>query len=118
MHFFLFLYLSTDLIHQLHSYTKILTLVSLLPISSFLHFYHYSSYSHSYSPHTRPDSPYYYPDSFYSHHFVPVFLHSYHSNPDSPYSHHSPHSVPQFPVPDFIDSQVTNETLILLKQKQ
>ena len=43
-------------------------------------------------PRSHPDSPHSHPDSSYSH-------------PDSPHYHHSPHSVPRFPILAFTDSQ-------------
>ena len=55
-----------------------------------------SPYSHPHSPHSRTDSP-------YSH------LDFQRSRPDSPCSHHSPHSVPRFPIPAFTDSQKKKE---------
>ena len=86
-HFLLFLALSTVIIRQFHSYTKILTRVLLIPTHSSLHFHpdsHHSHHSHPDSPHSHPDSP--------------------HSHPDSPHSHHFPHSAPQFPISAFTDS--------------
>ena len=61
----------------------------------------------------RPDSPHSHPDSPHSHHDSPHSqLDSPRSLPDSPRSHpysprchHSPHSVPQFPIPAFTDSK-------------
>ena len=79
-HFLLFLALSTVIIRQFHSYTKILTRVLLIPTHSSLHFHPDSHHSH----HSHPDSP--------------------HSHPDSPHSHHFPHSAPQFPISAFTDS--------------
>ena len=79
-HFLLFLSLSTVIIPQFHSYTKILTRVLLIPTHSSLH--------------SHPDSP-------HSHHSHPD---SSHAHPDSPHSHHFPHSVPQFPISGFTDS--------------
>ena len=86
-YFLLFLSLSTVIIRQFHSYTKILTRILFILT-------HSSSHSHSDSHHSHPDSP-------YSHHSHPD---SSHSHPESPHSHHSPHSVPQFPIPTFTDS--------------
>ena len=54
------------------------------------------------SPHSHPDSLHSHPDSPHSHfdspHPHPNFPRSY---PDSLRSHHSPHSVPRFPIPAF-----------------
>ena len=94
-HFFFFLSLSTVPIHQFHSYTKILTLIPLIPTPSSPHSHPYSSHSHPDSPHSHPDSP-----------------HSHHSQADSPHSHHSPHSVPRFPIPAFTDSQISTHVYV------
>ena len=86
-HFLLFLSLSILLIHQFHSYSKIVTLIPLIPTPNCL-------YSYPYSPHYHPDSSNSYSDSLHSHP---------HSHPDSRHSHDfhadSPHSVPRFPFP-------------------
>ena len=93
-HFLLFLSLSTVLIHQFHSYTKILTLMSFIPSPNSPHSHCYSPHSHPYFPNSHPDSQHSHPDS----------PHSHHSHPDSSHSHHSPHSVPRFPIPAFTGS--------------
>ena len=79
-----FLSLSTVIIHQFHSYTKIVTYIPFIPTASsphshpdFHHFYHESPHSHPYSQHSHPDSPHSHPYSLYSH-------------PDSPHSHPIP----------------------------
>ena len=92
-HFLLFLSLSTVLIHQFHSYTKILTLIPLIPTLN-------SPHSHSDSPHSHPYRPHSHPDS----------LHSHHSHPDSPHSHHSPHSVPGFPISACDKTRINSQT--------
>ena len=74
-HFLLFLSLSAVPIHQFHSCTKILTLISLIPTTNSPHSHPYSPYSHHYSLHSHPDSP--------------------HSHSDSPHSH-----IPLIPFPD------------------
>ena len=100
-HFLLFLSLSTFFIYHFHSYTKILTLISLFSTPNFPcshpdspHLVPYSAHSHPYSLYSLPDSP-------HAHH---SHLDSLHSHPDFPHSHHSPHSVPRFPIPTFTDS--------------
>ena len=92
------LFLSTVVINQFHSYTKILTLISFIPTPSSLHSHPDSLHSHHNSHHSHVDSPYSYLDSHHSHPDSP------HSHPDSPHSHHSPHSIPWFPIPAFTDS--------------
>ena len=99
-HFFLFLSLSTVLIHHFHSYTKILALIPLIPSPNsqhshpdFLHS-HLSHPGSKHSHHSHPNSPHSFLDS----------LHSHHSHPDFPHSNHSHHSVPQFPTLAFTDS--------------
>ena len=47
-------------------------------------------------------------------HIISFHPHFQHSHPDSPRSHHSPYSVPRFPIPDFTDSQKTNKPTITL----
>ena len=104
-HFLLFLSLSTALVHQFHSSTKIFTLIPLIPTTNFPH-------SLSYSPHPHPNSWYSHPDSLYSHHSHPYSLHSHsdslhshHSHLDSPHSQtdspHSPHLASLFSIPHF-----------------
>ena len=124
-----FLSLPTVIIHQFHSYTKIVTYIPFIPTPSslhshpdsphshpdFHHFLHESPHSHPYSPHSHPDSPHSHPYSLYSYpdspHSHPYSLHSHldfphspHSHTESPHSHHSLHSVPRFPIPAFTDS--------------
>ena len=98
-HFFLSLSLSTFFIHHLYSYTKILTLIPLIPTPN-------SPHSHSFPLHSYPDFP-------HSHHSYPNSLHSHHSHhdfrhyhADSPHFNHSPHFDPRFLIPAFTDSQV------------
>ena len=109
-------YPSTFVIHHFHSYTKILTLIRLgptpqFPISKLLfiprlptlvppHFHLYSPHSHLRSPHSHPYFPHSHPDSPHSHYSQPD---SPHSRPDSPNFHHSPSSVPRFPIPTLTD---------------
>ena len=81
VHIILFLSISTCFTHQFHSYTKILTLILVIPTLN-------SPHSHPYSSHSHPDSPPSHPCSTHSH------PDSHHSHPDSPHSHHSPHSFP------------------------
>ena len=85
-----FLSLPTVIIHQFHSYTKILTIIPFSPTPSF--------------PYSRPESPHLL-------HFHPVRIStqpdSHHSHPDSTHSHHSPHSVPWFPILASTDSRIT-----------
>ena len=121
-HFFLFLSLTTVVIHQFHSYTKILTLVPLIRTPSFPDSHHshldsshshpdfhpshsdslHSLHSHPDSHHSHPDSPHFHPDSPHSH-------------PDSPCSHYSHHSVPQFPIPAFTDSLTKLLILVVIQ---
>ena len=84
-HFLLFLSLSTVLIPQFNSSTKIFTLIPMIPTPN--------------SPHSHPDSSHSQPDSL-------------HSRPDSPHSHHSSHSVPRFPIPAFTDSQIKSQSFL------
>ena len=64
----------------------------------------YCQHSHPYSPHSDPHSQHFHPDSPHSHPDSPhSYLDSPHFHPDSPRSHHSPHSVPRFPIPAFTD---------------
>ena len=110
-----FLSLSTVIIHQFHSYTKIVTLISFIRTPSSPHFHPDSPHSHPYSPHSHPDFPHSHPYSLHSHPDSPHshsyslhshldFPHSPHSHTDSPHSHHSPHSFPRFPIPAFTDN--------------
>ena len=62
-HFLLFLSLSTVLIHWFHSYTKIFTLIPLIPTLNFPRSHPYSPHSQPYSLHSYPDSPHSHPDS-------------------------------------------------------
>ena len=130
-HFLLFLSLTTVIMHQLHSYMKILTLIPLILTPSFP----YSHHSHLDSPHSshsHPDSHHSHPDSLHSLHSHPDSSHSHHSNPDSPHSpdfhpdsphshpdspcsHHSHHSVPQFPIPAFTDSLTKLLILVVIQ---
>ena len=88
VHIILFLSLSTCFTHQFHSYTKILTLILVIPTLNSPHSHPYSSRSHPDSPHSHPYSTHSHPDSHHSH------PDSRHSHPDSRHSHHSPHSFP------------------------
>ena len=126
-----FLSLSTVIIRQFHSYTKILTLILFIPTPSSphshpdsQHFPHSNPHSHHFYPdslHSHPDfhnsphdSPHSYPDSHHSppdsHHSHPDSPHSLpdslHSHLDSPHSYHSLHSVPRFLIPAFTDSRI------------
>ena len=92
---------SPQIIHQFYSYRTYLT--SFHPDSPDSHPYSYNS--HPNSPHSHPDSPHSHPDSPHSLHFHPDSPHSPYSHPDSPHSHHSPHSVPWFPILAFTDSR-------------
>ena len=94
-HFLSYLFLSSFFVYQLHSYTKLLSVISLISTPNYLHSYPYSLYSHSDFPHSHPDSS-----------------HSHHSHPDSPHFHHSPHSIPQFPIPSFTGSLFWAGTLV------
>ena len=114
-----FLSLPTVIIHQFHSYTKILTIIPFIPTPSF--------------PYSRPESPHllhFHPDSYHPHPDlriptliprIPTLIlrvpnlilristqpDSHHSHPDSTHSHHSPHSVPWFPILASTDSRIT-----------
>ena len=94
-----FLSLSTIIIPQFHSYTKIVTLISFIRTPSSPHFHPDSPHSHPDSAHSHSDSPHSHPDF---HHFYPNSSHSHryspHSHPDSPHSHpYSLHSHPDSP---------------------
>ena len=108
-HFHLFLSLSTVLIQQFHSYTKIFTLIPLISTP-------YSPYSHPYSS----QSLHFHPDSLHSHHSHPDLSdshpdssYSHHSHPGSRQSHHSSHSIPWFSIPAFTDSRFPTKRLNL-----
>ena len=107
-HFFLFLSLTTVVIHQFHSYTKILTLIPLIRTPSFPDSHH----SHLDSSHSHPDFHPSHSDSLHSLHSHPD---SHHSHPDSPCSHYSHHSVPQFPIPAFTDSLAKLLILVVIQ---
>ena len=80
--------LSSVIVYQFHSYTKILTLIPFIPN-------HRSPHSYLDSPHSHPNSHHCHPDSSHSH--PDSHPNSPHSHPDSPHLHpYSPHSHPCF----------------------
>ena len=64
-----------------------------------------------YSSHSHPCSPHSHPDSLHSD------LNSPRSHPDSTRSHHSPHSVPRFPILAFTDSHIKSQIYVVSKNK-